>query len=548
MQDAPEVENLTPEQKAIVAKLGNQAWRLQNLYWIENERGEKVRFNPTRIQRLFLRSLHWLTCVLKARQVRISTACAILSLDIALFRTNQTIGLIDKTDLDAQKKLDRIKFAYDHLDDPDGGETAVIGAFVKKAVRIRFRNAHELRFTNESKVWAGTSLRGGTVQLLWITEFGFIAANDPTRAAEIAAGALNTVHIGNRVIVESTHEGGRYGLNYELIRMAEKSPPLPNAMQWKLIFFGWFQNPDYRLPLQQPLLLSTREAEYFDNLERVASVRLTEEQKNWYIHKARTPGIDMERQFPGTKEEALRAMTEGAIYGTEMQKLRAIGRISDFTPNAQAALLTSWDIGVSDFTSVWLVQMAGQDVFILDFYSANGRTPAQHAGQMLAWEKQYGRPIARHFLPHDADKRDNSLKTMRDLLRECGIANVTVVPRTADLWASINWTRAFLTKCWVHGTNCEKEFEDENGRRIPSGIACLEGYKKKVEAEGGRIVELPVHNEASHGADALRTISDAHHMGMTKEWVSVQAAHAEAPPRAGMGRRAIMGRRGVVRA
>lgn len=542
---------LTAEQQAIVEKLRSPWRRMNTLYWIEDESGRKIKFRCTRVQMLFLTTLHWLTVVLKARQVRISTACAIYALDFALFRSNKTVGIIDKTDLDAQKKLARIRFAYEHLDDPDGGpDGQMIGAFLKKAVRLKRGgdNKHELQFTNDSKIWAGTSLRGGTVQLLWITEFGYIASRDPTRAAEIAAGALNTVHLGNLVIVESTHEGGRYGLNYKLVKLAEKSPPKPNAMQWKLMFFGWYQNPEYTLPISGPLSITVREREYFDNLQKTAGVRLTDGQKNWYIHKSRTPGIDMERQFPGTAEEALRAQVEGAIYGEQMARLRALGRISDFPPNPHAPLLTSWDIGVSDYTCVWLIQFAGRDGLALDYYSANGKTPAQHAAQIVKWEAHYKRPIARHFLPHDADKREASLKTVRDLLRECGIANVSVVPRTADVWASINWMRALLENFWFHATACDREFEDERGDLIPGGLATIEGYKKKIEAEGGRIVELPVHDEASHGADALRTISDAFHLGMVKDFISSSTGFANDPL---FGRpkniQVVMGRRGLRR-
>ena len=543
MTTATEDPPLTAEQQAIVRKLGNQWWRLNNLYFIEDQNGRKVKFRCTPIQQRFLVGLHWRTLVLKARQVRISTACALLMLDESLFKSNQTGGIIDKTDLDAQKKLARMKFAYDHMDDPDGGETALVGAFVKKLVKIRFRNAHELQFTNDSKIWAGTSLRGGTVQFLWITEFGPIAANDPTKASEIVAGTLNTVHAGNRIIIESTHSGGRTGLNYELIRLAEQSPPTPNPKQWRLMFFGWHEHPEYALPLTAPLRVSEGQARYFAELERTAKVRLTDEQKNFYV-TTDTPGNDMQGEFPGSIEDALRARTEGAIYGEQMQMLRARGRICTVIPNSQAPLVSFWDCGTSDYTCIWLAQLVGLDWLMLNYYSANGRAPAEHAAQLLHWERHYRKPIARHFLPHDADRREASLKTYADQMRECGVHNLAIVPRTPSVWAGINVLRAILPICFFDSVECDKEFRDEDGERIPSGLACLEAYRKKMEAtKTGQIVELPIHDKTSHGADALRTGAEAFQLGMLKSYVSTSGGEEYRAPLARQ--RAIMGRRGV---
>lgn len=53
------------------------------------------------------------------------------------------------------------------------------------------------------------------------------------------------------------------------------------------------------------------------------------------------------------------------------------------------------------------------------------------------------------------------------------------------------------------------------GKRIlPSGLGCIEGYHSKIEANGGKVAEVPVHDAASHGADALRTFSEAYALGM----------------------------------
>lgn len=55
------------------------------------------------------------------------------------------------------------------------------------------------------------------MQLLHVSELGYIAAHDPVRATEIITGSLNTVGKNCRIYMESTHEGGKYGINYEQI-------------------------------------------------------------------------------------------------------------------------------------------------------------------------------------------------------------------------------------------------------------------------------------------------------------------------------------------
>ena len=48
---------------------------------------------------------------------------------------------------------------------------------------------------------------------------------------------------------------------------------------------------------------------------------------------------------------------------------------------------------------------------------------------------------------------------------------------------------------------------------MPSGIDCLDYYTKK-EPEDGQVEDKPEHNAYSHGADALRTMSEAHKLGL----------------------------------
>jgi hypothetical protein len=411
--------NSTQEQQALLKHLSNRVRRIQTLYWIEDAYGKKVKFRMNWAQTEFLAGMWYMNMILKVRQIGMSTFMGLLQLDRCLFAKNQTCGIVDKTDDDAKKKLSKIEFAYNHLDDPDDPSTAALGAAIKQAVRLMVANKRELEWSNGSKIWAGTSLRGSAVNWLHVSELGPIAYKYPEKAKEIAAGSFNTVHRGNIITVESTHEGGRYGLNYNLIREAQgTSEEGRTEMDWKFFFFPWWKEPKYTLPLTGPLRVSVEHARYFAQLEKQCRISLTDEQKHWYGKKAKTPDVNMAQQFPGTAEEAMQAITAGSIYGKEIAELRGCGRVCSLRPDGTSPFYTFWDIGCSDYTCVWLLQFIAMDFVAIDYYTAHGNTTGQSAAAILEWEAQYQRPISMHYLPHDANNRGVTGITYVDELKK----------------------------------------------------------------------------------------------------------------------------------
>lgn len=518
---------IPPEEHQLRKQLSNRTWRLNNLYWTQDQNGQKVKFRMRWAQKLFFETMWWLNEVLKVRQIGISTFTGILQLDHALFTSDQTCGLIDRTDNDAKKKLRKILFAYEHLDDPDDPGTAALGALIKASVKLVTSNKSEMEFSNGSKIWAATSLRGSACNFLHVSEMGYIAYQDPSRAEEIASGCFNTVHAGNIIIVEATHEGGRYGLNYELIRQAQRFDPAnATPLDWKFHFFPWWGERTYTMAVPESGFTIPQELDrYFTNIEKECRVKLSDEQKFWYIKKSQSPKVDMARQYPGTPEEALQALTEGSIYGPQIAKLRAAGRVKNFEPTDRGQLLVSWDLGQSDFHTAWLLEIIGLDINVLDYWTGRRNTVGQQVAHCMGWEKTYGKEITKHFLPHDAHQINSSASTVyKDFIAAGVPANrITVVPRTPDIWVGIKHLRGLLPNFRFHATNCERESETDDGILMPSGLGALEGYHQKVESANGRLMEMPVHDQASHGADGLRTFAEAHQRGMINKTISGEA-------------------------
>lgn len=498
---------------SVEERLSSQAWRICNLYWVEDENGKKVKFKPRWEQKELHNNWHNQNTVLKCRQPGISTYCALEALDFALFCTHKTCGVIDKTDDDAKRKLDKIRFAYNHLDDPDDPETAGIGAMIKAAIPLTVDNVKELEWLNGSKIWAGTSMRGGTLQLLWITELGHTSFYSPEAAEEIRKGALNTVSKGNTIIIESTHEGGKFGVFYSMVKLAMESRDPLSAMDWKFHFFPWWRCKAYYLDPDQWFKLTPDDALYFKSLvER--GIQLSPGQQYWYVKKRASIGDNaMMKEFPSVEEECFEAIISGAIYGKAITALRANKRIVDFEHDRTAPLFAFWDIGFSDFMSIWLLQFVSRDILALAYRCNCRESPPYYAAIIRGWEQRYQRPVLMNYLPHDAKKKELTGKSMEDYLHDAGIDRTQIVTRTPDIWQGVNRLRSLLPRFYFHKTECGREWVHD-GQPMPSGIGCLEGYHTKEEASSGLIREMPVHDANSHGADGLRTFSEAEMAGL----------------------------------
>ena len=447
--------------------LSSQLWRLEHLYWIENKAGQLQRFSLNRAQRRLHERLWYRNDILKARQLGISTYVAMLMLDMSLFRSNFHCGIIDKSLPDAQQKLAKLHFAWDHLDYVPPNPSAMDVALARLGERIKSLSGVEkkgewqprtlarsrLAFSNGSDVRVGTNLRGGTMQFLHVSELAYVSVHAPWRAREIRTGAINTVPPGGFILKESTHEGGRYGVNYELTRQAMENMGKSelSPLDFRFFFFSWFDQDEYTLPGRGRW--SRELDEYFLSLERETGVVLDAGQKRWYARMARVMGASMKQEYPGTPQEAFATGEEGSIYGSRIMALRERGQVGvEFEADPDAPTFTAWDLGLSDHTAIWLVQIMG-DSF--------------------------------HWLG----------------------------PRTTDVWRGINTLRELLERSFFHARTQEKA-RGFCGEEEPGGVEHLELYRSRPPGVGGAIAESPVHDGHSHTADAARTFAEAWSHGL----------------------------------
>lgn len=521
---------------ALDRRLKSRKWRLNNLYWIEGETdaGERqvMRFRMNWAQRSFYEALWWLCCILKVRQLGFSTFIAMFMLDDVLFNMNHKGGIVDKTDVDAMKKLAKIRFAYNNLDraDPEHEDVVALGAAIKDArPLIAPTNEHTMTFGGDAKgaIWCGTNFRGDTAQVLHISELGYTAHYFPRKATELMAGATNAVHKGNHIFVESTFEGGKVGEYYDLITtsMANNSVKVEDLteMDYRFYFYCWWKHPEYQLKNAEIPALEPHEQEYYDGLKEDHGICLRKAQIAWHIRKWRQQRDAMMKEFPSVPEDCLNASTQDAIFGREVITMKKDGRLQTMNPDKRYGLFATWDLGFSDFMAIWIGQVVGTQIRWLRYYENTRETLSTYVNWIKKQEDELGIQINQHYLPHDAAQHSRGGRTFTQDMDEAGITNYIVIPVTPDVWVGVNAVRNLFANFWFDPAT--EYYWKKDGKNYLGGLASLENYCQAEETAQGVIRPVPVKNQATHGADALRTFAEAYTRGL----VSFDIA---GPPRA----------------
>jgi hypothetical protein len=479
--------------------LANPLWRLRNLYHIKRaDDGRIIKFAPRAEQQrvydmLFKEGVKRLI-ILKARRLGMSTALDVLLTDQMLWNAGTQCSLVDQTAADAERKLATIaKVAVDNL--PSGT--------LQHIERVRDSGSIlevSVAGNAASSFFAGLRARGGTNNWLHLSEWGVIQADDPRRSEEILTGAIPSAEHG-RIIIETTWKGGRGGHLWEIVKGALETPEAAKTdKDWRVVFFPWWRDPTYVVE-GDVSTISPAISQYLDNMEQTTGHTFSPQQRLWYDRQSRDLGLFIYREFPTTLDECFKSPVEGAIYAGELDKLRASGAISAFKTDNSTLVHTAWDLGSPVNTVVWYFQViGGNEIRVIDCDMDLDMTPVQRVGHMLAKGYSYGA----HFLPHDAAATRTSGKADAQVYAEAGLANVRVLPRTHDIWIGINACLQMFPRFSFRLPACER------------GLDALANYAYKRSSATGIVVNEPVHNWASHAADALRMIAEADMCGMLK--------------------------------
>lgn len=220
------------------------------------------------------------------------------------------------------------------------------------------------------------------------------------------------------------------------------------------------------------------------------------EDNDWFSDVLRQEKDDLEARDP---DSALviwgghtRHTLDGAVYANELRDATKAGRITRVPYDATKPVHTFWDLGWADNTSIWFGQTVGFETRAIDFYQ-NSQKPLEHYLKVL---QDRGYVLGTCWLPHDARaKQLGTGMSVEELMRAAG-RTVQIVPQLS-LADGINATRTVFPNVW---------FDEE---RCADGLQCLRRYRYEVDQATGQFSRNPLHDDASHGSDALRYMAVA---------------------------------------
>lgn len=184
------------------------------------------------------------------------------------------------------------------------------------------------------------------------------------------------------------------------------------------------------------------------------------------------------------------AAIPGAYYAIELRKARDDGRICRVPVEDYARVHTAWDLGMDDSTTIWFFQVVGREIHIVDYYEANGFGLRHYADYL----NQKGYLYGTHIAPHDIEVRELGTGTTRRATASALGIDFVVAPKML-VEDGINSVRALMSRCWFDSERCGH------------GINALSSYRKDYDDKNRAFKLRPVHDWASHGADAMRVLA-----------------------------------------
>lgn len=215
--------------------------------------------------------------------------------------------------------------------------------------------------------------------------------------------------------------------------------------------------------------------------------------KNWDGSSIITEDMINERRRSGMPEELIQqefycsfdVALANAFYSAEIDAMTKDKRLRRFSYIAGVPVHSAWDIGRRDPTSIWLFQVVKNDIYVINYYE-NIKQGMKH---YIEWLRNFlvthGLQGGVNFAPHDI--KVHEWTTGRSRIDEA--ANMgfyfKAVPKLG-IMDGINCVRAIFPQLIFHEDNCRH------------GLNALKQYVRNEDGE-------PVHDFASHPADALRT-------------------------------------------
>lgn len=184
----------------------------------------------------------------------------------------------------------------------------------------------------------------------------------------------------------------------------------------------------------------------------------------------------------------------GSYYGRVMRDAEDDGRITSVPYDPAHLVYTAWDLGMSDSTAIWMFQVIGNRINIIDTIQNSGQQTSWYVSELQKRRYSWGAD----FLPHDGAhiNQQTGLSTI-DFVRKMG-RNANQVDNSGNkqfVSEGIKAARSLIPRCYFDREKCKE------------GIDALVSYHRKYDRERKVFHDRPEHDWSSHFADAFRYLA-----------------------------------------
>lgn len=199
----------------------------------------------------------------------------------------------------------------------------------------------------------------------------------------------------------------------------------------------------------------------------------------------------------------------GSYYGGLIAQARADNRICRVPYEPGYLVHTAWDLGRSDTNPIWMFQVVGPEVRVIDYLCNSGVGPDWYVSEL----NKRGYAWGTDFCPHDIAVTDwsSSGLSRKETLEKLG-RKVETVPKTPSA-DQRNAVRAVLPLCL---------FDKE---KTEPGVDGLANFRRKWDEKLKTFHDTEVHDWASHPAKAFfNVVFGANQLRKTAQtnWAPIQ--------------------------
>lgn len=238
-------------------------------------------------------------------------------------------------------------------------------------------------------------------------------------------------------------------------------------------WFALWQDIDQSIATEDGITIQLLQQAMADDRKLIAQSLMTEDEyeQEWYL--------------------STDAAIKGQWYQKELRAVKEQGRIAAVPYDPSLPVDTDWDLGMVDSTAIWFSQSTRSgEVRLIDYYEASGESLPHYAQVLQARGYTYGE----HWAPHDIQIKELSSGRSRLEAAAAHGINFLVCPKVSVL-DGIHAVRLLFPRCYF------------DTAKTTRGVDCLRHYRKRKNETIDEFTSTPVHDWASHGADAFRYLA-----------------------------------------